>query len=190
MKPTMKPSSEDTAGKHSATASNVPSTPARDSFQRTHESSYREKEMKTMKHCPTCTTPKDCKRYEDCQRPPAKEKANDRLGATACSLSLLNAAARRYRKEHFQRANADPTDTEAREAYHYEEGRTRAYSEGLNALDDQRAIARQRIEALKDHCREVNPTWAWLMREVLEIVDPQSPENADVEPPSERKANG
>ena len=100
-----------------------------------------------------------------------------------CSLSSLNEAARRYRKEHFQRANADPTDTEAREAYHYEEGRTRAYSEGLNALDDQRTIARQRIEALKDHCREVNPTWAWLMREVLEIVDPQSPENSELSEP-------
>ena len=45
-------------------------------------------------------------------------------------------------------------------------------------LADQKAIARQRIEALKDHCRTVNPTWAWLMREVLEIVDPQSPESA------------
>lgn len=48
----------------------------------------------------------------------------------------------------------------------------------LEALEHQKAITRQRIEALKDHCREVNPTWAWLMREVLEIVDPQSSENA------------
>lgn len=49
----------------------------------------------------------------------------------------------------------------------------------LDALEHQKAIARSRIEALKDHCREVNPTWAWLMREVLEIVDPQSPEPDD-----------
>jgi hypothetical protein len=98
-----------------------------------------------------------------------------------CSLSLLNEAARRNRKEHFQRGNADPTDIEAREAYYYEEGRTRAYSEGLNALDNQRTIARQRIEALRDHCQKVNPTWAWLMREVLEIIDPRSLENSQRE---------
>ena len=104
-----------------------------------------------------------------------------------CSLSSLNEAARRYRKEHFQRANADPTDEDARNGYHYEEGRTRAYAEGLNALADSKAIARARIEALKDHCRKVNPTWAWLMREVLGIVDPQSdveqnPDNCNTTP--------
>lgn len=38
-----------------------------------------------MKHCPTCTTPKDCKRYDDCQQPPAKEKAGGPSDATACS---------------------------------------------------------------------------------------------------------
>lgn len=100
------------------------------------------------------------------------------LPLPTCSLSSLNEAARKNRKEQFQRYNADPTDQEARDAYYYEEGRTRAYPEGLNALADQKAIARQRIEALKDHCRKVNPTWSWLMREVLEIVDPQSPENS------------
>ena len=47
----------------------------------------------------------------------------------------------------------------------------------LDVMERQKAIARSRIEALKDHCREVNPSWAWLMREVLVIVDPQSPEN-------------
>jgi hypothetical protein len=47
----------------------------------------------------------------------------------------------------------------------------------------QKSITRQRIEAMKDHCRRVNPTWAWLMREVLEIIDPQS----DVEQKKENR---
>ena len=46
-------------------------------------------------------------------------------------------------------------------------------SEVDDAIADSKAIARNLIESLKDHCREVNPTWAWLMREVLEIVDPK-----------------
>ena len=108
------------------------------------------------------------------------------LPPTPGSLSSLQAAATKYRKEHFQKCNADPTDQEARDGYYYEEGRTRAYSEGLNALADSKAIARSRIEALKDHCRTVNPTWAWLMREVLEIVDPQSPESAQAMAPADK----
>ena len=76
----------------------------------------------------------------------SNSKAIEGRASTPCSLSSLNEAARRYRKEHFQRANADPTDTEAREAYHYEEGRTRAYSEGLNAL----AVWENAVRNLRD----------------------------------------
>ncbi len=132
-----------------------------------------------METCNQCKTPDLCRSYTGCLNPAAKEKAERPSDATDCSLSSLNDAARRYRKEYFLKSHSDPTDKESREAYYYEEGRTRAYSEGLNALSEQKAIARQRIESLKDHCRAVNPTWAWLMREVLEIVDPQSPENAN-----------
>lgn len=42
--------------------------------------------------------------------------------------------------------------------------------------DELRAVTREAIEALKPHCRKVNPTWAWLMREVLGIIDPQNAE--------------
>lgn len=142
--------------------------------------------------------------------------ASDSPPITNCDLYFLNKAARQYRKEHYQRANADSADTEARDAYYYEEGRTRAYSEGINALEfqgvtyekrikhlenqiahlsgvnvdinirrhlaecerdeliEEKLINRQRIESLKDHCRKVNPSWSWLMREVLAIIDPQS----------------
>jgi len=90
------------------------------------------------------------------------------------SLKNLLCDARRCRKQYFQESIAGTADQETRDGYFYEEGRTRAYSEGINAMTDQKAIARQQIEKLKSHCQKVNPTWGWLMREVLEIIDPQT----------------
>jgi len=45
------------------------------------------KEMKTMEHCDQCETPDICRSYTGCKKPPAKEKADDRLPLTTCSPS-------------------------------------------------------------------------------------------------------
>ena len=81
--------------------------------------------------------------------PKLQQAADGGCPPANCSLSSLNEAARRYRKEHFQRANADPTDEDAKNGYYYEEGRTRAYAEGLNAL----AAMELEMEKWKAECK-------------------------------------
>ena len=49
-------------------------------------------------------------------------------------LSDLLSTATANRKDHYKRSISDPDDKEWRDAYYYEEGRTRAYSDALAAL--------------------------------------------------------